>query len=128
MNVNGVTASDNCTPNNAMVRQNRPCPDWYSKRPDSDASVSSTVGEGVLETDYNSAKLGKPFSGSPLLDRFASRVPVDIDNRIRGSVSDVGAMSCIRRTRLLTVKKSTFRQISLSCRNNHDINYNSCAQ
>jgi hypothetical protein len=90
-NVYSVTPSEECTPNDPFIRNSYPCPHWYAKRPDSDSGVSSTVGEGELTIDYTSSDFGKPVAGSQLLDRFLSKVPVDIDNRERGATSDVGA-------------------------------------
>jgi hypothetical protein len=76
-----------CTQTSADIRVSHPCPQWYAKRPDSGTSLTATIGEADIESIVNPM----PQAGSPLLDRFPSKVPVDIDNRERGATSDVGA-------------------------------------
>lgn len=77
--------------NDALYDPDKPCPRSFAKRPDSDVGVSSTVGGEVVEMDNQSASFLHPI-GNTLIDRFTSRVPVDVHNVARGALSDVGAM------------------------------------
>ena len=82
-----------CIPNSRYTEAGWPCPHWNSKRPDSGTPDLTYSDEyGVLDTDYQSEDFSYPVQGSALIGRFTARVPIDIYNRERGSVSDVGAV------------------------------------
>ena len=91
-----VYGGDSCTylarSCDTLPAPDKVCPRYYAKRPDSDAGVSSTIGGEVIDLDSASATFLAPVDSSTLVDRFPSRVPVDVNNLERGATSDVGAV------------------------------------
>ena len=70
---------------------------------DSDAAGSVSEGDYKLDlTTPGGVLFGRPASDSPLLDRFASKVPVDVYNRQRGATSDAGAVEYLEDTGIWT--------------------------
>ncbi len=84
--------------NAVYVESGWPCPLWGSKRPDSGSPATYSKDYGVLDTDYLSSKFGYPLDGSVLINRFPSRVPIDVNNVERAAVSDVGAVEYVSST------------------------------
>lgn len=85
--INVYNETPTCTQPSVDIQNGHPCPHWYAKRPDSGVTLTASMGDPLIESALNPV----PQVGSILLDRFASRVPVDINGNGRGAVSDVGA-------------------------------------
>jgi len=90
-----VAGGDSCAPTNKDIIDGWPCPRLQSITIDSDSGGSMTTGGGMIIENrispYENDNVGIPTSGSVLLDRFITLVPVDIDNNERGVLSSVGA-------------------------------------
>ena len=69
-------------------------PFFHSKSPDSDPSISQSIGDPKIDlTDPSSSSFGLPLDGSVLIDRIPfATVPVDVLGNPRDQKPDVGAM------------------------------------
>lgn len=65
----------------------------WSKSPDTDSSVSQSIGDPHIVSNLDAADYGTPSSGSPLVDRLSREmVPNDVHGNRRDSSPDVGAI------------------------------------
>jgi len=80
-----------CTPNSKFTQAGYTCPKNYTKRPDSGATATYSTGGGVTDGDYTSETFTYPV-GDTLTYKFSPRVPVDIYNVARGTLSSIGAV------------------------------------
>jgi hypothetical protein len=78
-NILGVTPT--CTQTTKDIESSHPCPHYYAVA----IGTDYTYGNGELDTDFTIVN-----GSSQLVDRFASVVPVDAVNTIRGDTSDIG--------------------------------------